>query len=98
MARCAFERRRSAAALVNASTVSGKLQKAAMEMRGTGRSFGAAPKLSRTVGVSDSLVILRSSFAPVGVAGLDVRDPARLLFLFFGNGGFALAVFVEHGQ
>ena len=54
--RCALDKRRSAPARCSAAPVSGNSQKAWMEMRGTGRSCGAAPNVHRLAGTGCVLV------------------------------------------
>src|SRR5258706_10424754 len=71
-----------------------------MEMRGTGRSWAAAPKFSPAL-ASVSLVgsfdiALPTSLAAAATANLGNR--ARLLGCLGGHGGFALAVFLKHGK
>src|SRR5258706_15432012 len=71
-----------------------------MEMRGTGRSWAAAPKFSPAL-ASVSLVgsfdiVIPSSLAAAATANLGNR--ARLLGCLGGHGGFALAIFLKHGK
>src|SRR6185312_16511002 len=85
--RCALDRRRSCEARCRAAPVSGNSQKAWIEIRGTGRSCGAAPKTS-------SLVLLMC--LPL----LDVRRRAGLLvseipFALVRRGDLALFVVAD---
>src|SRR5882672_8761128 len=78
--------------------VSGNSQKASMEIRGTGRSWAAAPKSPAAL-VSVSLVgsldiVISSSLATAG----HLRNCTGLLGCLGGHRGFALAVFLKHGE
>src|SRR5580692_3065214 len=86
-ARCALDRRRSAPARCSAAPVSGNSQKAWMEMRGTGRSCGAAPKLSTWGGLATAIILLL----------VHVRHGTGLVLGLLRCGGFALLVTVDDG-
>src|SRR6202012_4368521 len=90
--RCALERRRSAPARCRAAPVSGNSQKAWIEMRGTGRSCGAAPKSCLSVScvfMPLPLVLRRRD------AGLFV---GQILLALVGGGDLALLVIAHHGD
>src|SRR5689334_11359373 len=72
-----------------------------MEMRGTGRSCAATPKVSPafdSVSLVGSLDIVISSSLAAAAAAANLRDCAGLLWRLGGHRGFALAVFLEHGE
>src|SRR5438874_2573601 len=73
-----------------------------MEMRGTGRSCAAAPKVPpafASVSLVGSLdIVISSSLTAAAAGATDLRNCAGLLCRLGGHRGFALAVFLEHGE